>query len=84
MSEPRVELGDAINDVLDVIDEHIPSLSDSDEDIIVSLAGDMGGFSDDEPDAADLAIRTCACGERIDGYYEYVSHLKASINKALR
>lgn len=25
---------------------------------------------------ADAAIRDCACGERIDGFYEYVDHLK--------
>jgi hypothetical protein len=31
--------------------------------------------------AADLAIRTCSCGQRIDGFYEYVDHLISIFEK---
>jgi hypothetical protein len=67
----------AVSDVLDVIDEHIPSMSDKDEEEINVLA------YDDNADAADLAIRTCHCGKTIDGFYEYVEHLKSAIRRAM-
>lgn len=72
----------AVSDVLDVIDEHIPSLSMSNEGEINDLASRFGDVYED-CDAADLAIRTCACGDKIDGFYEYVDHLKSAINALL-
>ena len=65
-----------------IIDQHIPSLTDEDESTIIGLASDMGPFGlADGPAAADLAIRTCHCGVKIDGFYEYVDHLKEMIEK---
>jgi len=54
---------------IEVIRQHIPSLSEQDERDINEAAWDG--------DAADLALRTCACGVRIDGFYAYVDHLIA-------
>lgn len=52
---------------IETIKQHIPSISDEDEqDIIDNLFDD---------DVAGLARRTCHCGLRIDGFYEYVEHL---------
>ena len=62
---------------ISIIDQHIPSLTDEDEAVIEDHARDWlfpdPGYNSD---AADLAIRTCKCGEKIDGFYEYVDHLK--------
>lgn len=59
-----------------LIDAHIPSLSDDDERLIHERISRIGGI-DEGVDVADLALRTCACGERIDGFYAYVDHLNA-------
>ena len=58
-----------------VIRDHIPSISSADEELIESLRHDP------EADVADLAIRTCKCGEHIDGFYEYTSHLLEQIER---
>lgn len=51
---------------IEVIKAHIPDLTDDDEgEIIDNISGDV----------ANLAIRTCACGKPIDGFYEYTDHL---------
>ena len=60
--------------VIATIKEHVPSLSDVDETVIVQSAGNAL-FGDG--DVADLAVRTCSCGRGIDGFYEYVDHLIA-------
>lgn len=52
---------------------HTPSLSEGDDAEISSLIPEV---SWGEGDVADLAIRTCSCGTRIDGYYEYIDHLR--------
>jgi hypothetical protein len=68
----------AVSDVLDVIDEHIPSLSDDDEEEMDIL------ITGDKPiDWADFAHRTCACGDHIDGFYGYTTHLKVAIRRAM-
>jgi hypothetical protein len=61
-----------------IIDQHIPSLSDEDDDEIDQLRFSVDG-SGDMHDNADLAIRTCHCGDKIDGFYGYVDHLKVVI-----
>lgn len=59
------------------INDHIPSLTDEDEMIIKDRLSEMGfDMYDDSYDVADLAMRTCACGVKLDGFYEYVDHLK--------
>ena len=67
--------------VIEVIDAHIPSLTDDDCDAITYLVHSAG---EDEPlDPAYLAIRTCACGVAIDGFYGYVHHLKDALRKEM-
>ena len=58
-----------------VINDHIPSLTDENEAEIIDNAN-RSWTPGTEEYAADLAIRTCKCGKRIDGFYEYVDHLK--------
>jgi len=57
---------------IEIIKAHIPSLTDENAEEINALAANLDY---DGPDAADYAIRTCSCGQRIDGFYEYVNHL---------
>jgi len=56
-----------------VLDAHIPSLSDEDEDIINDRIG--RGVED----TAYFARRSCACGVIVDGFYEYIEHLKVEL-----
>ena|SRR5258708_6704647 len=62
---------------ISIIDQHIPSLTDENEDEIIELSGKTDDF-----DAADLAIRTCRCGVRIDGFEEFAAHIKDELQKA--
>lgn len=59
--------------VVSTIKQHVPSLTDEDDDTIVarSLWREDGEIAD----SADLAVRTCSCGVKIDGFYAYVDHL---------
>lgn len=54
--------------------QHVPSLSDDDESAIYDVIAAMATL-DENADVADLAKRTCSCGVKIDGFYEYVDHL---------
>ncbi len=74
------ELLDRIETVSSLIDQHIPSLTDDDDDEIDTLRFGRFGLHGNLNDNAELAIRTCHCGVRIDGYYEYVEHLKEVLN----
>ena len=60
-----------MTDPITLLNQHIPSLSDEDEKQIENVLR-----WDHWYDTADLAIRTCHCGKKIDGFYEYVDHLK--------
>lgn len=61
--------------VIDTIIQHIPSLSDeADAEMDDRFLKSIDSYSEGL-DFADLAIRTCACGARIDGFYAYVDHL---------
>lgn len=52
-----------------ILDAHGPYLSDADEaEIVRRLA-----TSDD---VADLALRTCMCGRRLEGFDDYFEHLR--------
>lgn len=67
--------------ILDLLDadnpnNHIPSLTDEDDAQVTARAY----WTDEVADPADLAIRTCHCGVKIDGFYEYVDHLKNIIS----
>jgi len=61
-------------DPIETITAHIPSMSEEDETEIVRLAS---AALFDDGDVADLALRTCACGASIDGFYGYADHLIA-------
>jgi len=63
---------------IEVIDAHTPSLSKENEWEMLAMTPPHKLDSD----VANFAIRTCACGLRIDGFYEYVSHLKDEMRKA--
>lgn len=63
-----------VNPAIAIIKAHIPSLTDENEDEIDQLRYGMSG-NGQMADYAELAIRTCSCGRRIDGFYEYVDHL---------
>lgn len=60
-----------------VINDHIPSLSDEADDEMWRIYGTS------DFDMADFAVRDCRCGLRIDGFYEYIDHLKAMLRKEL-
>jgi hypothetical protein len=67
------------NAAISIIDQHIPSLSDDDEADIDDLVTAYSIRLDEAITVADLALRTCHCGKKIDGFYEYVDHLKEVI-----
>jgi hypothetical protein len=50
---------------------HFVYMSNSDEEELVTRASRVDG------DVADIALRTCLCGARIDGFDEYANHLEA-------
>lgn len=57
-------------DMRSVIERHGPYLSTADEtEIERRIAADA--------DVADLALRTCLCGARLDGFDAYHAHLVA-------
>lgn len=56
-------------DARNVIKAHVPSLTDLAAEVILTR------LTDDDTDVADLAVRQCACGLMLDGYYEYVDHV---------
>ena len=60
-----------------VLFKHVPSLSDEDAAQIVENIVMITGSHEDQTDIADLALRTCSCGVRLDGFYQYVDHLNA-------
>jgi hypothetical protein len=66
--------------VIEVIDAHTPSLTVSNEFDIGLMIQQQALEAD--PDYADLAVRTCMCGKRIDGFYEYIDHLKEVLRDA--
>jgi hypothetical protein len=53
---------------------HIPSITDDDEsEMDQRMIAKSAGWS---YDYADLAARTCMCGKKIEGFYEYADHLE--------
>lgn len=73
---------DREDEIIGLLHEHHPSLTDANEEEITAsvfaIVGEsltFNGRPGEETDVASLAIRTCACGLRIDGFDEYVFHL---------
>jgi len=59
----------AILDAVKVIKAHIPSITDEmDEDQDLYPRDELGDYIGDQ--------RICRCGLAIDGFYDYVEHLK--------
>lgn len=57
------------------LDAHGPYMSDSDEaEILRRMGADV--------DVADLALRTCMCGRRLDGFDDYYEHLRVVLREA--
>jgi hypothetical protein len=57
------------DDPVAIIDKHIPSITDEmDEDPDMLPKDDIGDYCGDQ--------RKCACGRHIDGYYDFMDHLK--------
>ena len=54
------------------MDAHGPYMSDADEAEIIRRIGETD-------DVAGLALRTCMCGRRLDGFDDYYEHLRAVI-----
>lgn len=69
-------VADVLDDVLDVIDEHTPNLTDEDEEKMIKEWVEC-----DEPNFP--TYRTCSCGLALDGFYQYQDHLKDQIKKAM-
>ena len=59
----------AVDGPVSFIDDHGPFMSDSDEAEIVRRM-----VESDE--VADLALRTCMCGRRLEGFDDYFEHLR--------
>jgi len=56
-------------DIARIIRDHAPSITDEmDHDLDLWPKDDIGDYCGDK--------RICACGRHIDGYYDYVEHLK--------
>lgn len=64
--------------LIKILNEHGCYMTTEDEEAIVNRAWDL---NDSVVDAADLALRHCMCGERIDGFDEYASHLLGVIGR---
>lgn len=58
---------------------HTPHVSDLNEILLDQRRynSDVDRFGQPAVDVADLALRTCTCGRLIDGFYDYIDHLKA-------
>jgi len=52
---------------------HWPSLKDEDEATLIDRMGVY--LVDEDTTVADFAVRTCACGFKIDGFDEFMFHL---------
>jgi hypothetical protein len=58
-----------------LLDGHGSFMSDSDEvEIIRRMV--------ESDDVADLALRTCMCGRRLEGFDDYFEHLRAVLREA--
>lgn len=63
-----------IAEITEILNEHVPSLTAYDEVRINEQMGrDLAEYG--YYDNGNLALRTCACGVMIDGFYEYHDHL---------
>ncbi len=62
------------DEALALLDAHGPFMSDSDESEMIRRMVDSD-------DVADLALRTCMCGRRLNGFDDYFEHLRAVLEE---
>jgi hypothetical protein len=62
-------------ELMSVIDGHGPFMSDADEAEIIRRVIESD-------DVADLALRTCMCGRKLEGFDAYFEHLRAVVREA--
>jgi len=62
------------NPALPALDGHGPFMSDSDEAEIIRRMVQSD-------DVADLALRTCMCGRRLEGFDDFFEHLRAVVEE---
>ena len=69
---------------LEVLEAHGCFMSETDEaeidELVFKIVGHGFVFAEPTVDAADLARRTCMCGERFSGFDDYHDHLIALFN----
>ena len=65
---------------LKVLREHACFISDRNQEEMEEQLATWWSRGDDA-DVANLAIRTCLCGARIDGFDEYHAHLEEEVKK---
>lgn len=71
---------------IDILDKHWASISTSDEEAMAEEWDnevDLLGTEPGHPDFAAFAYRTCQCGQAIEGFYDYLSHLKSVLGEAI-
>jgi hypothetical protein len=71
---------------MSVFDAHGPYMSDADEGEIIdrlwaNVESILGGRRTGN-DVAVLALRTCMCGRRLEGFDDYFEHLRAVVREA--
>jgi ribulose-5-phosphate 4-epimerase/fuculose-1-phosphate aldolase len=57
------------------LESHGPYMSDEDEAEIIRRMVESD-------DVAELALRTCMCGRRLEGFDDYFEHLRAVVREA--
>lgn len=66
-----------MTNVLDILEAHGCFISNADEATMNTRFENIG------IDFADLAMRTCQCGVRLDGFDDYHSHLRTMIEESI-
>jgi hypothetical protein len=60
--------------MIELLNKHWPSMRDEDESTMMDRLSHI--WDNPDFDLADMARRTCACGLILEGFDEYVVHLK--------
>lgn len=72
-----------MTNVLDVLNQHGCFISDTDEAEMDEIHF-SGMTASPDYDHADMALRTCMCGTRINGFDEYHQHLREAIERTIQ
>jgi hypothetical protein len=74
-----------MTDLLKLLDQHWASITENDEyemDLQWDLESNLIGTEPGHPDFAAFSYRTCQCGLSIEGFYQYLAHIKQVIKDA--